>query len=314
MRPLARSALGLTKPKPMTAGPHSLDDLRREIDEIDAALHELLVRRGDAARALAAMEGGVSIRPGREAQILRRLVARNRGAFPASAMVRIWREIMGAFAAAQGPFAVTASAPQSGPDLRELARDHYGSRALVLASESAIGVLRAVAEGDATVGVLPLPHSEEQDPWWRNLIQVGERVPRIVARLPFAALGGGAAADLGGLVVALTPHEDSGDDRSYLVLDTRDQLSRGTVKSLLTEAGFAVLDVQTWNDGPDRRLHLIEVEGCVSDSDPRLAPLAASDESEGGTLRVIGGYAVPLTMEQLAANGSPGNSPPGAAA
>ena len=86
-----------------------------------------------------------------------------------------------------------------------------------------------------------------------------------------------------------------------------------TVSSILdaaehcfTEAGFAVLDVQTWNDGPDRRLHLIEVEGCVSDSDPRLAPLAASDESEGGTLRVIGGYAVPLTMEQLAANGSPG--------
>ena len=111
-----------------------------------------------------------------------------------------------------------------------------------------------------------------------------------------------------GLVVALTSHENSGDDRSYLVLDTGDQLSRGTVKSLLTETGFAVLDVQTWNDGPDRRLHLIEVEGCVSDNDPRLAPLAASDESEGGTLRVIGGYAVPLTAEQLAAGGQAGSS------
>lgn len=292
----------------MATEPQSLDDLRREIDEIDTALHELLVRRGDAARALAAVEGGVSIRPGREARILRRLVARNRGAFPASAMVRIWREIMGAFAAAQGPFAVAASAPQSGPDLRELARDHYGSRALVLASESTMGVLRAVAEGDATVGVLPLPHSDEGDPWWRSLTQLGERVPRIVARLPFATLGAGSAAEIGALVVALAPHEDSGDDRSYLVLDTADQLSRGTVKSLLSEAGFEVLDVQTWNDGPDRRLHLIEVEGCVSDDDTRLAPLAASEDAEGGTLRVIGGYAVPLTAEQLAAGSQTGSS------
>jgi len=290
----------------MTAGPTSLDDLRREIDEIDAAIHELLVRRGDAARALASAEGGISIRPGREAQTLRRLVARNRGAFPASAMVRIWREIMGASIVARGPFAVAASAPQSGPDLRELARDHYGSRALVLANESNMGVLRAVAEGDATVGVLPLPDSDERDPWWRNLTQIGERVPRIVARLPFAALGAGSTAKLEGLVIALASHEDSGEDRSYLVLDTADQLSRGTVKSLLSEAGFEVLDVQTWSEGPDRRLHLIEVEGCVSDDDSRLAPLPASEDAEGGTLRVIGGYAVPLTAEQLAADGPSG--------
>ena len=292
----------------MTAGPSSLADLRREIDAIDAAIHELLVRRGDAARALAAVEGGISIRPAREARILRRLVARDQGAFPASAVVRIWREIMGAFAVAQGPFAVAASAPQSGPDLRELARDHYGSRALVLAMESTMGVLRAVAEGDATVGVLPLPRSEEPDPWWRNLAQAGERVPRIVARLPFAAFGAGSAADLGALVVAIAPHEESGDDRSYLVLDTTDQLSRGTVKTLLSKAGFGVLDVQTWSDGADRRLHLIEVEGCVSDDDGRLAPLAPSEETEGGTLQAIGGYAVPLAAEQLAAGGQAGGA------
>src|SRR5258708_38630665 len=66
----------------------TLDDLRREIDEIDDSLHDLLIRRTavslDIAKVKAPANGGNrgfagSMRPGRGAALLRRLLARHRG-------------------------------------------------------------------------------------------------------------------------------------------------------------------------------------------------------------------------------------------
>ena len=57
-----------------------LDDLRQEIDGIDVALHDLLMRRVEIGRQVAEAKGkdrGPYFRPGREAQIIRCLVARN---------------------------------------------------------------------------------------------------------------------------------------------------------------------------------------------------------------------------------------------
>ena len=51
-----------------------LDDLRREIDEIDEGIHDLLMRRTGVARRIGGIKGaGPSLRPAREAEVLRRL-------------------------------------------------------------------------------------------------------------------------------------------------------------------------------------------------------------------------------------------------
>ncbi|TAN57065.1 MAG: chorismate mutase, partial [Magnetospirillum sp.] len=84
----------------------TLDQLRREIDRIDDTIHDLLMQRSAVVESIAAAKpaGRVTLRPGREAAILRRLLGRHRGPFPKMALVRIWREIMGALVALQGPF------------------------------------------------------------------------------------------------------------------------------------------------------------------------------------------------------------------
>jgi len=289
----------------MPAGNRSLDKLRQEIDQIDTAIHDLLIRRTELARTIGGIkgDGGPYLRPGREALILRRLVERHRGAFPASVVVRIWREIISALTALQGPFALAVSVADKGPDLRRIARDHFGSQTPVKGHPSALGVLRAVAEGEATVGVLPLPRSEEKDPWWRMLARDGVSVPRIVARLPFAASLPLGDEDQAGLAVALMTPEASGHDHSYVILETDESISRGALKTLLGEAGLAVIDLQAWTDEPDRRLHLVEVEGLVADGDPRLATL----REEGGRFRnawAAGGFAVPLSDAELTAGGA----------
>jgi chorismate mutase len=286
----------------MPAESQSLDDLRREIDEIDDGLHDLLIRRTEIARTIGALKGdsAVYIRPDREARILRRLIARHRGAFPGAVLVRIWREIICALTALQGPLSVAASVSRDGPDLREIAREHFGALTPIAASESAMGVLRAVSDGQATVGVLPLPRSDEENPWWRFLAREGDQVPLIVARLPFAEIARGRGEVVEALAVALAVPEESGKDCSYLILETSEQLSRDRVRAIFAAAGLGVRDVQSWGDAPDRRLHLVEVEGFVTPSDARITGLRlTSDDNARAQIWMIGGYAVPLTLEEL---------------
>jgi hypothetical protein len=67
---------------------------------------------------------------------------------------------------------------------------------------------------------------------------------------------------------------------------------------LLTVAGIRVLDIQHWDEQPDQRLHLIEIEGFLAPEDRRLAELVEGGEALKSW--VIGGYAVPLSAAELA--------------
>ena len=125
--------------------------LRRRIDEIDDRLQDLLIERMEIVSRVADSKqrsGGVAPhQPAREAEILRRLVARNNGALPAASLVRIWRELLAATTRMQGAFTVAVYAPPAAPGFWDIARDHYGSHTPMLTFGSATQVIRAVAEG-----------------------------------------------------------------------------------------------------------------------------------------------------------------------
>ena len=96
---------------PMTAlTPDSpLDALRREIDAIDDAIVDLLVKRFAAtARVKEAKSRDGSIasspfRPAREAAVLRRLLDRSGTGLPANTLVGLWRVIMSSSTQSQAP-------------------------------------------------------------------------------------------------------------------------------------------------------------------------------------------------------------------
>ena len=96
----------------------AIDDLRRQIDEIDTHLHDLLMRRSGVVAQIGALKGNGDngrngfFRPGREAVIIRRLVERHRGSLPRATIVRMWRELLSATLRQQGPFAVAVFAPK----------------------------------------------------------------------------------------------------------------------------------------------------------------------------------------------------------
>jgi chorismate mutase-like protein len=275
----------------------SLSDLRREIDDIDDAMHDLLMRRATIAERIKTVKreaGGGVFRPGREAEILRRLAARHTGTVPRDVVVRIWRELISAFIGLQGPFAVAAW-DGGEPGCIDLARDHFGSVAPMTRHQSMRGVLQAVAEGAATAGVLPLPQEGEADPWWPALAG-GEARVQICARLPFAPGGAGRGDRAGALVVSRGDPEPSGEDRSVLLIECGEAPSRGRLTEALAKADLVPLFVA---GGPDSGppsvapLYFVELAGFVTAAEPRLASFIR--EAPGiRAARIVGAYAVPL--------------------
>ena len=115
----------------------NLDDLRKEIDRIDEAMHKLLMERGEIIDRLIAVkrstETGSAFRPAREAEMMRRLVKRHKGILPLDTVESIWRVIIATFTYVQAPFSVHADLSERG--LRRVGQfdEHRARRDLIAA-------------------------------------------------------------------------------------------------------------------------------------------------------------------------------------
>lgn len=278
----------------MTENETTLSGLRREIDDIDEALHDLVMRRAAVVERVKEAKkgaGGEIFRPGREAEIVRRLAARHSGILPRDVIIRMWRELISAFVGIQGPFVVSVW-DTGDVGCWDLARDHFGTRSKMTRLKSTRGVLHAVAEGDATVGVLPFPQEGEADPWWPALDVTTDRRLQICARLPFGSIGNGKGVRSGALVVAANAPEPSGDDRSFILIEQEEGSSRGGLSTAFGDAGFD-MEFIAGGASSDALMLLAEISGFVKPDDPRLADIG---ENAPGvrSAHVVGAYAVPL--------------------
>jgi chorismate mutase-like protein len=284
----------------------TLEALRAEIDAIDETLHRQIMRRAEVALRIGAVKnsnGGepALMRPSREAQVLRQLILRHEGAFPKAVIVRLWREIMGAVLRMQGPFSVAVYAPERAAGCWDLARDHFGSLTPASAHDSAQQVLSALATGAASVGVLPLPDSNDTQPWWPMLLGHDAKRPRIVARLPFGSGETVRGAPLEALAVAPIPVESTGRDRTVLVIEATAPMSRSALAAKIKAAGFETAVIQSWHSPSEQAiwLHLVDVEGHVTDEDAQLARLATRLGKPLRQIWPVGGYALPFSAAEL---------------
>jgi chorismate mutase len=245
-------------------------------------MHDLLMRRAAVVARMAASRAkngaGSPLRPGREAAVLRRLLARHSGALSGGAVVRIWRHIFMAHTAIQGAFtAAVAASGEAAPTLA-LAREHFGTATPLTQFASPAQALAALSAGKASVAVLPAPAGEGDGAWWQTL-----EAPRlaVVARLPF--LADAAHADAA-LVVAPVPPDASGEDRSFVRLEAAADAPREGFARMLSDAGLTGRILSLARQG-GRSLALAEIDAFIAAGDPRLAGLNAV---------LLGAYAVPV--------------------
>jgi len=280
----------------------TLEDLRRQIDAIDDALQDGLIRRVALVDqvAKAKLLGGnqsSAMRPGREAQILRRIAARHSGNLPLSVLFRVWREIINAVTAMQEPISVAVCAPERSVAYWDLARNHFGASTPMSLHVAPTVVMRNVVERPGTVGVLPEPQDEEDEPWWLLLAAEARssRVPRIIWRLPFFSSGSGRFERLGAIAVACMAPEPTGADETVAAFECDLDLSRGRLLEGLESVGLKARVIATHEGhGTDSRLHLALVSGFVGEEDPRLDRLAQHMNGALNRAVVLGAYPTPI--------------------
>jgi chorismate mutase len=174
-------------PKPPSQKAPTLADLRQDIDRIDAAMHELLLERGEIIDTLIAVkktqEVGSAFRPAREAEMMRRLVARHRGNLPLETAESIWRVIISTFTYVQSPFSVHADLSAGDALMRDSARFHFGFTVPFVPHAGAASVVAAVSESKGDLGLVPAFATAGAGPWWAAL--EFDAAPKIIARLPF---------------------------------------------------------------------------------------------------------------------------------
>ncbi len=185
--------------EPGESDARTLAELRAEIDRIDAAMHGLLVERGTVIDALIRAKGtaggSAAFRPQREAEMMRRLAARHSGRLPLATAEHVWREIIATFTHMQSAYTVIVEGDSAA--MRDLARFTFGFAIAIETQRDAAAVIAAVAAHDNALGLVALPETPAQTPWWRVL---GRHGPRIIARLPFLQIAG-RPADLPALVI-----------------------------------------------------------------------------------------------------------------
>jgi chorismate mutase len=278
--------------------------VRREIDAVDDAIDELIIRRTQLVEEVRVIKHGwrVKIQPSREAAMIRRLIARHRGPFPKRDLVAIWRQLIVATLSFEGPFAVAVLVPPGDQAYWDLARDHFGMFTPMHRETTVAAVLARVSALDATVGVIPVPDASTSDAWWYALKDNRPGTPKVIARLPFAGPGNAWPTGREALVVCPVRLVATGYDRSYVVAEAAQPIDQERLKDALAAAQLDPVTVTLWSriEESGRFATLIEVEGFVALSDDaRLAPFAALSPDQPLALTPIGGYAQPLTAAEL---------------
>jgi chorismate mutase len=262
-----------------TPAPPTLAEVRARLDVIDAELLRLVDERASlatvvaAAKAAAGDAGRFGLRPAREAQLLRRLLAMPRQAATPALVVRIWRELIGESLAVQGPFSLSVWGGRDPSRTLELARRRVGAAPpLQAAATPEAALAHAHAPGGVAVAALT-PDSG----WWGRLL--AEPQLKVFAALPCLAAWGPMTA----LAVAKVEVEPSGDDRTFWVTDAPQPAT--TIEAALSRDGVAATPLVQAGG-----LKLFKLAGFYQPEDSRLA------RAPGRLSGVIGAAPGPLDV------------------
>jgi chorismate mutase len=288
----------LTDAPPSDTETPSLAALRDELDRIDDAIHDLLMQRAEVVERVGTLvaRGKVPLRPGREAAIIRRLLARHHGPLPRRVLPRLWRELLAGTTAMQASYVIAVCQTDPATGFIACAREHFGALTPLRVHRTPAQAIGEVSAGNAIAAVLPMPDDEESqgNAWWTALLHRDEPRIHVIGRLPFWSARTEGAPGVQALVVAAAAPDPSGDDRSLVGLELPGDVSRARLATVLAGAGFAPgATILRRPQGAPVAFALVDVAGFVADDDPRLAAIPDMERPPV----VLGAYAVPVDGE-----------------
>jgi chorismate mutase/prephenate dehydratase len=160
----AKRGRSTDSPGAVPAAP-DLSRIRDSIDSIDERIQALLSERARYAQlvGISKTAAGKAVdfyRPEREAQVLRKALARNAGPLRDEEIARLFREIMSACLAQQEPLKVAFLGPE-GTFSQAAVNKHFGQSVRALPLPAIDEVFHEVEAGIADFGVVPVENSSE---------------------------------------------------------------------------------------------------------------------------------------------------------
>ena len=277
-----------------------LDAVRQKIDELDNRIHDTLMERAELVLKIGEekrKKGIQIVQPAREARMIRRLLGRHKGALPEMAVVRIWRELVGAVSLLQTGLKVQVTAPEGVSDYWDLARDYFGSCLPMQKSGSAMSALAAVNNDEASFAVVPWPENEEENPWWAILKEYHNKDSRlnIIVRLPHGDDPDEQPGGTKALVVSKSGFDTSDNDRSFLFIECSATVSRARLVSIAEKLGLKALSLSSRRTKVEGQpcQHLLEVDRYIAGDDPVIAKFMDEIEDDYPFVFCAGGYPAP---------------------
>lgn len=263
------------------SGHDALEAIRREIDGLDEAMLSLVAERLKLADRLAQMKtqaSGVPIRPGREINLLRRLIAAAPAPMERELVVELWRALMAAALRRQRVIDVVIGGGRSDPArLFDITRRHFGARVRIKdLVEPQAALQKAVENPDTVVAVTTWPAAPGVGAWWPALSEQRFQKLSIIAGLP--VLGPASEAPEAAVFAATDAEEAGGDVTILMAFDPHHRLQRALNDVGLTGKEFARAEPRV----------LVRVEGYVGQDDARAAAMTRAGLD---SVRVLGSYA-----------------------
>ncbi|PIR34014.1 MAG: hypothetical protein COV36_01640, partial [Alphaproteobacteria bacterium CG11_big_fil_rev_8_21_14_0_20_44_7] len=178
---------------------NKLSKLRTQIDDVDNQLLALFAKRAELVEEVGKVKKASSItgnfiRSGREAKMMREILAKGAGSFPKPALFSIWRSIIAASLKMEGGLSIAMPRSKSF-NMHNLISEYFGTFSDYIICDSVEGCLDQI---DAhTIGVL-----NAHDNWWTlNLKDL-----RVFAKLHDEIFA----------LAKLTP-EETGEDKTLFV-------------------------------------------------------------------------------------------------
>jgi chorismate mutase/prephenate dehydratase len=151
----------MSQDSPDSAADAELRRHRAAIDALDREILERLNARAAHAQAIGKLKaGGIAYRPEREAQVLRRLQAENRGPLSPEAIAGVFRQVISACLALEQPLRIAYLGP-AGTFSHAAVAKHFGEFVEADPCGTIDEVFRATESGQTDYAIVPVENSTE---------------------------------------------------------------------------------------------------------------------------------------------------------
>jgi len=139
----------------------SLEELRKQIDQFDSQLVELLNARAQIVVEVGkhkSKTAGAIYAPDREKAVLKKIIEENKGPLPNKTLIAIWRELMSGSFHLENPLRIAYLGPQ-GSFSHSAAMLKFGQSVEYEAVTDIRSIFDEVAKGHSDLGIVPIENS-----------------------------------------------------------------------------------------------------------------------------------------------------------